>query len=65
MEEVKKSEIQRMEILIKGEPKEIASLVLELQGKQTENALYDYDRGIKLTLPPKGDPSRYSGGGGG
>lgn len=54
-----------MEILIKGEPKEIASLVLELQGKQTENALYDYDHGIKLTLPPKDDPARYSGGGGG
>lgn len=65
MKELKKLEAQRMEILIKGEPKEIASLVLELQGKQTENALYDYDHGIKLTLPPKDDPARYSGGGGG
>lgn len=65
MKKLKQLKTKRMKILIKGEPKEIASLVLELQGKQSENALYDYDRGIKLTLPPKGDPSRHSGGGGG
>ena len=31
-------EVQKMELIIKGKPKEIAALVLELQGRQEESA---------------------------
>lgn len=39
-----------MEPIIKGEPEEIAALVVAVQERQPENALYDYEHGIKLTI---------------
>lgn len=65
MQELKTWNAIPLKVTIEGEPKEIAALVLEIQGRHTENALYDHDKGIKYVLPEKGDPARYSGGGGG
>ena len=48
-----------MEVRVIGDAKEIAALVAEIQGQRAENALYDYENGIKYTLGPRG------GGGGG
>lgn len=48
-----------MEVRIIGDAKEIAALVAEIQGQRAENALYDYENGVKYTLGPRG------GGGGG
>ena len=49
-----------MEVHIIGDAKEIAALVAEIQGQRAENALYDYENGVKYTLGP-----REGGGGGG
>lgn len=48
-----------MEVHIIGDAKEIAALVAEIQGQRAENALYDYENGVKYTLGPR------DGGGGG
>lgn len=51
-----------MLITINGNPEEIARLVIELQSGNTENALYDYEHGVKYTLSHDG---KNGGGGGG
>ena len=49
-----REEVSEMEVRIIGGAKEIAALVAEIQGQRTENALYDYENGIKYTLGPRG-----------
>ena len=52
-----REEVSEMEVRIIGGAKEIAALVAEIQGQRTENALYDYENGIKYTLGPRGGGS--------
>lgn len=40
-----------MEVTIKASPEELAMLVVELQSRYAGNALYDYEHGVKYTLP--------------
>lgn len=42
-----------MEVHIIGDAKAIAALVAEIQGQRAENALYDYENGIKYTVGPR------------
>lgn len=42
-----------MEVRVIGDAKEIAALVAEIQGQRAENALYDYENGLKFTLGPR------------
>ena len=50
-----------MKVILEGSPEEIAALVVGLQERRFENALYDYEHGVKFTLPRDNS----SGGGGG
>ena len=50
-----------MKLTIKASPEEIARLVAELQSQNAENALYDYEHGVKYTL----SHDNSNGGGGG
>ena len=49
-----------MKVIMEGDPKEIAALVVAIQERHIENALYDYEHDVKITIG-----ERTSGGGGG